>query len=146
MSHITDIILTHSNLEPVAPVIVAGVYEAPSVAVEHVNAWCREVNEGVPRETGWFVRVDEHSGGGWGPQAPTYRGHFNYLDDMAFCDALLAAPWAYPDEVQLFVKGEHERTFRVVTLADIREKSWGAINPEAFEAQREFHASRARRN
>jgi hypothetical protein len=45
-----------------------------------------------------------------------YVGAFNYLNDADLIKAIEAAPWKFPEDVQLFIKRQDDDRFAEVTL------------------------------
>lgn len=78
-------------------------------AVEQINSWLRK--------NGWWDLFLIH------PQNPEHHGpdgcfagNFKSLDHAGFVAAVRAAPWEWPDQVQLFMRQEDDRGFKEIKL------------------------------
>lgn len=58
-------------------------------------------------------RVDEGAGGDKVFQANTYMCAINYLCEQDFIESFHNAPWEFPENVQLLIKGEWDSTFKI---------------------------------
>jgi hypothetical protein len=106
MSDVTDVILTLSLIEESGE-------DCSLPAVERVNECL------VLKNHGKLERVEGHAGGRKAFQAVVLLGAFNYLDIDDLVNAIAAQRWEAPEDVQLFIKREHDDTF---TLRKIPEK------------------------
>lgn len=63
-----------------------------------------------------FVQVDQHAGGNKAMECDVFMAAVNGLDLDEVLEKLRKVPWAFPEEVQLFVKEQDDENFRVYAL------------------------------
>jgi hypothetical protein len=72
--------------------------------VEEIKAWIAE------HRMGQLAQVDDHFGGWKHPQCDVFGGGFNFLDEDAFADFVLAREWDHPERVVLVIQPEEGAT------------------------------------
>lgn len=100
MSSVTDVILTLSLMEERDE-------DDALPAVDRLNEYL------LSRKIGKLERVDGSAGGRKVFQAVVLLGAFNHLNLEDLIRAIAVQEWVERDDVQLFVKGEHDDTFTI---------------------------------
>lgn len=94
------------------------------VTLEQINATASE-QEG--QELHDLIGGD--GGSTWGgnkyPEVNLMGAAFNYLREDALMAHLVSLPWSHPDDVQLFIQGQHDDHFRIYQLA---WGTWAGLN------------------
>lgn len=130
MSYATDIILTIG----IADDERRGDLVAPGMA--HFRAWCEDESlNGHPQGIGWPERAK--AAGSKPPMVATYAWCVNYLDEDGFLAAVAAAPWRYPNDIQVLFRHEGARHFRMYTMDC--DRGWVESRP----AVEEWHPPRS---
>ena len=96
MSHVTDVIITCSVMD--------------EDKTWSLNAML-ETRDDLAESGAWLNRVDDKAAGSKAMQAAVLIGAFGYLDIDKFVEAVRAHPWYCPEDVQIFMKDEHEDKF-----------------------------------
>jgi hypothetical protein len=101
MSHVTSVLLCFSVMEEYVERD-----DAPDLypVVEVINAALAERK--AP-----FLDLAEHAGGYKHMQACVFAAAFNHTPDDVILAAIRAAPWEYPEYVQVYINGEHDSRF-----------------------------------
>lgn len=105
MSSWTEVLMTATALEDIGSSDAPGQY----VAVDHINVWLRE--------NGWWdmflIQAPDPT-----QHCPysCFAGHFKSLDHDGFIEAVKSAPWQWRENVQLFLRKEHDEQFHEVNL------------------------------
>jgi len=71
------------------------------------------IEDGAYRPSFDLVKVDQYAGGGKAVQCDVFMSAVNYLVLEDLLDWFKSVRWEYPEQVQLFVKGEHDDKFAV---------------------------------
>jgi hypothetical protein len=110
VSSVTNIILTFSPLDD-----GFGSVDPPGKAA--VKLWCLG-----QESVGWPESADVVAGGRKHLECAIYIWAVNYLDEKVFLDVLSSAPWHYPETVQVFIQGQNDSTFKMMTLQ--QDRTW----------------------
>lgn len=65
-----------------------------------------------------FERVDQHAGGGKVFEAPVFMAAFNHCPTGIILSFVRRQPWAYPEDVQVFVKEEEDDGFKLYGITE----------------------------
>jgi hypothetical protein len=103
MSHVSNVILTFSIVED-STEQDDGPDDYPVLAP--LNAWLAERQYGRH-----LAEVGQHAGGCKRFESPLYAIALNYVGTQEFMDVVNALPWKYPEEVQVWVQGQHDDLF-----------------------------------
>jgi hypothetical protein len=92
MSHVTDVIFACDLREE-------------KTSVDLINDWL------VEHEIGMLASVDDHAGGKKAMQSWVFLGAFNYLPIEEFASYVRSLTWCHPENVQIWIKDEHDERF-----------------------------------
>jgi hypothetical protein len=115
MSSATDVILAISCVDDER----RGDLVTPGMA--SFRAWCEDDSRnGHSHGIGWPGRAKE--AGSKSPMVAIYTWCVNHLSEDAFLEAVAAAPWHYPNDIQVMFRYEGAQHFRVYAMD--RDRSW----------------------